>query len=124
MALGRLDDADVLPAEAAKMIDELVAFGAPEEVIEETRARLAPVVRDQTFLVHPDNVPAVKVFAAMQTQWREVGTMTRIVRRGLDYSVLPIVAEAEGVEPLRGMHFRRLQILEVEAMNAWHEARK
>lgn len=124
MALGRQDDADVLPAEAAKMIDDLVAFGAPEHVIAQTRARLKPAVREGAFLVHPANVPAVKVFLAMQTQWREVGTMNRILRRGLDYGVLPIVAAAEGVAPLEGADFRRLQILEVEALNAWHEARQ
>lgn len=124
MALGRQDDADVLPAEAARMIEELEFFGAPESVLEETRTSLLKVTRDEAFLVHPINIPAVKVFLAMQTQWREVGTMTRVLRRGLDYSVLPIVTAGEGLEPLAGDDFRRFRILEVEAMNAWSEARQ
>ncbi|MCX7586538.1 DUF1799 domain-containing protein [Phenylobacterium sp. 58.2.17] len=121
MALGRTDDTEVLPAEAERMLADMKWGGAPAERIEQMRAQLVGQVRDEDFLVHPANIPAVKVFLGMQTQWRWLGTMTRAVRVGLDYSVLPVVAQAEGYAPFEGHDFTRLRVLEAEALSAWTE---
>lgn len=121
MALGRTDDTEVLPAEAERMLADMEWGGAPAERIEEMRAQLVGQIRDEDFLVHPANIPALKVFLGMQTQWRWVGTMSRGVRVGLDYGALPVVTAAEGLDPLQGHDFTRFRILETEAMNAWTE---
>lgn len=124
MALGRLDDADVLPAEAERMIEDLRAFGAPDDVIAAHIEALKPAVRDEPFLVHHVNVKAVKLFIAMQTQWREVATTAGLFRRGLDYGVIKDVAEFEELGPVGRDDFTRLRVLEVEALNAWAEQRR
>lgn len=124
MALGRLDDADVLPAEAEQMIEDLRFFHAPAEVIAAHIEALGPAVQDEAFLVHPVNVPAVRLFLAMQTQWREAATMAGVFRRGLDYGALKDTAELAGLAPIEPDDFTRLRILEVEALNAWAEQRR
>lgn len=65
--------------------------------------------------VWPDNVPAVRVFLAMQTQWA-VGMNGRT---GLIYASLAEVWRRLHVPPAeRDAIFADLQLLEVAALNA------
>jgi len=43
--------------------------------------------------VWPDNMPAVRVFVAMSTQWRSAGYGAT----GLDYNALPVVLRMKGI---------------------------
>jgi len=81
-------------------------------------------VPDEPLDILFDNVTAVRLFAAMQTQWRTVTLSTmsaaRLIRTGLDYGVLDVTARMSGLEP-KPTDFIRLQIMEVTAINAWAE---
>lgn len=97
-------------------------YGAPPEAIAKARADYAPsVVRGPYDVMHA-NVVAVRVFQALQTQWRTVGISTmsaaRIVRTGLDYSAIAPTALAWGIE-LGDGDMPRLAYLEATALNAW-----
>lgn len=101
---------------------EMMGFGA--EAIAEMRARAASAELDDGLPVHPDNIPAVRLLLATQTQWRTVGisTMERayIRKTGLDYSAVEPAARMAGLEPTVG-DWTRLRILEGECLNAWAE---
>lgn len=67
-----------------------------------------------------DNLPAVRVWFAVQTQWR-VGMDGP---SGLDYAVLPAVFGMFGIRrKLRGETFAALRILEGETLGVWRERR-
>lgn len=71
----------------------------------------------------PCNATAMRVFIAMQTQWR-VGMAGAT---GLDYAVLPTVLEMLGVtfsdSSLRQKTFFKVQTLEREFLAAWAKKR-
>jgi len=69
--------------------------------------------------VWPENVPAVELFAAMQTQWR-CGPVGAI---GLDYGVLDWTAERSGLPQVTREVFQDLQVMETEALVMWAEKR-
>lgn len=126
MAVGRPSEAQATPAEVARVLADLESFGAPPAVLAAARARLTPRQADEVFRVHPDNAVAVRVFAAMKTQWTmaSLSTMDRAEIRhvGLDYLRLEATARLCRVE--LGEHdFARLRIMEATALNAWAEAR-
>lgn len=56
---------------------------------------------------------ALRLFAALRTQWRAVPTMRRLIYLGLDYTVLPVVAQALGLTIGREL-FDQLQEMERE----------
>lgn len=67
--------------------------------------------------VWPDNVPAVRVFLAMQTQWH----VAMGGRTGLIYAALPEVWRRLKVPPgERDAIFHDLQFLEAAALAAMH----
>lgn len=96
-------------------LDEMASLGATPQALAEARAR-APAALE----VWPQNWPAVRLFLAMQTQWRRAG-MTG-VPTGLDYAALPVAARALRLR-LTGDVLRRLQVIEAEALAALAEAR-
>lgn len=58
----------------------------------------------------PDNIPAINVFIAMDTQWRPH-------RTGLDYAALPAVLDVQDVPKAeRGDVFECLRVMESEAL--------
>ncbi len=67
----------------------------------------------------PENWDAMRLFLAMETQWRRAGMSG--VATGLDYSVLPAVAGLAGLA-LNADIFARLRILEGAALAAMAEA--
>lgn len=63
----------------------------------------------------PENWPAMRLFLAMDTQWRRAG-MTG-VPTGLDYAAIPAVAGMLGL-PADEDLLARLRVLEAEAVKA------
>jgi len=68
---------------------------------------------DTEAAIWPENWGAVRVFAAMSTQWRRAGMAG--VPVGLDYAVLPVVAAAHGVA-CDGDLLARLAMIESAAL--------
>jgi hypothetical protein len=127
VAVGRLSEADRTPAEVAKVLEDMKAFGAPEPVIAAARARLMPPRAATVLPIHPDNVTAVKLFQALRTQWRLVplSTMDRAEIRqvGLDYAAIEVTARLARLE-LEENDFARIQIMEAAALTAFSELRR
>jgi hypothetical protein len=124
--VGRTDPGKLERSDLERAADDMAAFGfRPDEV---ARMRgLAEKAGDDVFLVHPHNVLAVKLFAAMQTQWRMASLSTwssaQLVPTGLDYSAISHIAAGNGLA-LVGDYFPRLQVMEAEALAAFAEKRK
>lgn len=76
---------------------------------------------DMQIELWPENLLPMRVFLAMQTQWRiGMGGAT-----GLDYSALPAVEKRLGVRKKeRGACFRGVQVIEREVLRVWGEAAK
>jgi len=83
-------------------------------VVREAEARARPVA------VWPENWPALRLFLAVQTQWRIAGMAG--VPIGLDYAALPVAARALRLRLDAGL-LRRLQVIEAEALSAMAERR-
>ncbi|HVY34999.1 MAG TPA: DUF1799 domain-containing protein [Caulobacteraceae bacterium] len=117
----------LIRSEAAKATEDLIAWGAPAEAIAKARADEAHADLQDGFLVHADNETAVRLFLAVQTQWRvaSLSTMARaqLVNTGLDYVAVERTAVLEGLELKLPDDFRRLRIMEAEALSAWSERR-
>lgn len=66
-------------------------------------------------MVWPDNLPALNILIAMDTQWRPN-------RTGLDYSALPTVFDIHDV-PKRDRQdvFECLRVMEGEALRIFHK---
>lgn len=64
-------------------------------------------------LLWAQHADALRLFAALRTQWRVVTTALRLVYLGLDYSVLPLVATTIGATLDRTL-FDQLQVMERE----------
>lgn len=67
--------------------------------------------------VWPDMEPSVALFFAMGTQWRWAAVGSGILRVGMDYSALPAVAQASGVE-IAPRVFADLRVMEGEVLKA------
>lgn len=106
--------------------------GASDQQIRRWKARqaksLAATVPDDGLLIHPDNIVAVRLLLAMQTQWRVqfASTFSRVtpVQLGLEYGALETVARLEGLGEIAPDDFRRLRILEAEVLALWGKERK
>lgn len=110
------------------MLEDLAAFGYAPDEIAKARADLQTMpVAPSDYAVHPDNAFAVQLFLALQTQWHWVPlsmmTSAQIRAMGLKYEVLETTARLEGLGEICTHDFRRIRIMEAEAMNAWSEAR-
>jgi len=107
-------------SEAAKAVDDdLIALGAPEDVLA-ARKELRKSEPNE-FEVHADNVGAFLLFRAMKTQWRWVTAAHTPVRVGFDYSALAIVAKGVGVK-VGKTNFAKLQIMEAAALQVFRAA--
>lgn len=99
------------PAERAKATATFAAMAAP----------------DAPFVVFGENALAVRLFMALATQWRisSLSTMSaaRLVQTGLDYGVIRETAALTGLREIGPSDFRRLQVMEAEALAAWREER-
>lgn len=112
------------------MVADLARMGMPDEQLAQARdeaaARWGEI--EEALPIHPANETAVRLFLAMGSQWRQVGvgTMQRamIVRTGLDYPALDVVARMIGQEPPSPDTFARLRVLEGAALEAMAELRE
>lgn len=76
---------------------------------------------DSDLDVLADNLPAVHVFLAMQTQWRT----GMAGPSGLDYAALPAVFGLYGVKKKqRPEVFGALRVMEGETLSVWAEQRE
>jgi len=93
----------------------LAAMGASPESIKK-----AAIVADELG-IWPENWPVLRVFLAMQTQWR----MGMAGPTGLDYSALPVVEGRLGLgKKTQRRVFPALQIMEGEALKVFSEKRQ
>jgi hypothetical protein len=68
-----------------------------------------------------ENLPAVRVFLALQTQWRH----GMAGPTGLDYAAIPPVFDLCGIRQKKSADtFGALRILEVETLNCWADRRR
>ena len=116
-----------MTSEIESMLEDLRVFGFPAEEIEKARADLMAQRRaPDAFDVHPDNVFAVRLFLAMQTQWSAMALSTmssaRIIRTGLKYEVLETTARLAALGEISADDFIRIRNMEIEALEAWAEA--
>lgn len=70
------------------------------------------------------NEAAVRLFQALQTQWRTtaISTMAKamVIRTGLEYAAIEPTARMAGLQ-LEGDDFIRLRVMETAALNAFHD---
>lgn len=101
------------------------AFGLPQDYIAAAMADFAKAAApEDDFPVLPANETAVRLFQALQTQWRTtaISTMAKavIVRTGLEYTAIEPTARMSGLA-LEGDDFIRLRVMETAALNAFHD---
>ena len=108
-------------ASRAELAAQLAAMGAPPEVVAQARGKR----RVLQFGVWPENEPTLRVWLAMETQWRPLPQgMAGSAPQGLDYAALPVVMDFEEIEVAqRKTIFRHLQIMESAALAAMREER-
>lgn len=85
-------------------------------------AKSAPPEAD--FQILPANEAAVRLFQALQTQWRTtaISTMAKalVIRTGLEYAAIEPTARMAGLQ-LEGDDFIRLRVMETAALNAFYD---
>jgi hypothetical protein len=126
--VGRTGDSEVTSGELQRMADDLRDLaGATEAQIEAALAQHRAAAQPAVFRVHPANVTAVRLFQGMQTQWNMIVASSLggalLLQTGLKYEALDRVARGLGIEEGPD-DFRRLQLMEAEALLAWSEARR
>ena len=93
------------PDAAATQDEAAAAWGL---VLERPAAEPEPAVE-----IWAEHWPAVRLFGAMQTQWRH----SPASRSGLDYSALPVVEKRLGLSGRRARTaFDHLRVMEAEAL--------
>lgn len=76
------------------------------------------VAADREVWLWPDNVQTVSVFRSIETQWR-MGPSGPV---GLDYTVIPLVMRARGIDKAAFPEvFDGLQVMEAAALEAIHK---
>lgn len=86
---------------------------------EQITAVLAQQQAEDDIVIHPDNVTAIELLAALKTQWRTeaLSTMNKAVIRytGLDYSAVMPTAQLMGLD-VSAADFQRLRAAEDTAL--------
>ena len=111
--------------EAEGFAADLAAFGfAPDQVAQMREDFDGRTARD-VFDVMGENVRAVRLLLALQTQWVAVGVGTmataRVIKTGLNYLAIEPAARFTDLGEVTPDDFARLRILEAEALAAWRE---
>ena len=124
--MGRRASAELSREDAAGFVEDLRAFGLSEAEIARAQGQVAAAAPEEHFTVHPDNAVALRLFIALQTQWRTASLSTmgkaQVIRTGLDYGVVASTAQFEELQVGRD-DFGRLRTLEYEALDAWAHSR-
>lgn len=106
-------------------IAEAKAMGASDDALAKMRAQCES--GNDIVEVEPENVDAVRLFFALQTQWRQTplsnGKITMLVRTGLDYGVLPVTCTALCIT-FDEDALAKLQLLEGETLRILGEHRE
>lgn len=104
---------------------ELLGLGNTPEA-QEWLNQLVPQLEQPTeFEVEQENLTAVHVFVAMQTNWRVVAGMGGVVYQGLDYPSLESVANMLGIKRKKiAALFADIQIMEAAALPLLNEKSK
>jgi len=99
------------------------ALGASREQIAQAMQALRDrQTRDDTVIeVHQDNWEVVRLFAALNTQWRRAGLGAHPT--GLDYTAIRPTAEGLGIE-LDPARFQEIRLMEAGAMMQMAENRR
>lgn len=81
-----------------------------------------PAAGDGVFFLLPSNVPTLRAWFAVQTQWRHAGMGAQ--RTGLDYAgVEALLRQRAGSDRSRRRMFSDLQIMERATLDVWAEQR-
>jgi hypothetical protein len=94
--------------------DDLAAFGLPIDAF----AEAAAAEDEPHCIVDAENWPAVRVFLALQTQWRKeyAGMSGMLVWHGLRYSEAYTVLQAMGYQAKAGEIMESLRVMESAAL--------
>lgn len=74
---------------------------------------------EEALLVWKDNWDSLTAFLAVETQWRVVATMERLIWTGIDYNALDVVMRRL---KLPEHTFEHVMIMEAEAIAVFSEA--
>lgn len=112
---------DPHPAMDDEDVAELMRVGVPEATARAELARRAATREPEPepeFVLSESLWPAVRLFSALDTQWRVVAGSGGMVRLGLDYGAIPVTARLMGLkdEAMSRTLFQQLRILEDETL--------
>jgi hypothetical protein len=117
--LGAPGGGDEAPSMSPQAVADLKAFGVPPEDIAKLGLAVDAPPQKRIVEVEPENADAVRVFLRMQSQWKQQsvggGGAHITVPTGLDYSALPVVAQALGIAVTADL-LDRLGVMEVESV--------
>ncbi len=71
-----------------------------------------PPENEDDYDVWPENHQTVRLFLAVETQWRAAATMAGMIWIGLDYGAVDVVARSMGMS----VNYPDLQLMEGEAL--------
>lgn len=98
------------------VLEQLEAYGAPAELVEEARAKAAA---SNVFEIWPDNWESLQAFRCLATQWRVTGKMDRLVRTGLDYAAVLAWLRECVHKRKRSQIFNDIQLMEAAALEVF-----
>lgn len=96
------------------MLDDLAAWGAPQDVIE---AKIAAKEQDESFLVWRENWSVLGAFLTCTTQWRVVDGMNGRAVIGFDYAGVEVGLKRAKIK-LDADQWADLQVMERAALSA------
>ena len=97
-------------------------LGAPQEAIDEWRARAAQEEAAESVVLPTDCRVAVAAFLTVDTQWNKLVAGDRLIATGLNYPGVRVALRARRM-PLTPELFADLQVMEGEALLAMAERR-
>jgi|GEM_PF-808037 len=102
-----------------QVFEDLRALGVSEAEIAQLKAEQQRDARSNVIEVEPENRGAVRIFLRAMSQWRGeaivAGRHLLVMRSGLDYTVLPAIAQILNVE-LDEQTFDGVRVMEAEAL--------
>jgi hypothetical protein len=107
-----------------KLFDDLRRWQVPEDEIAKLKAEHRRDARSSNIEVEPENRAAVRIFTRAMSQWRGHPVATAkhllVVRTGLDYAALPVIAQATG-HPLDEETLDKVRVMESIALAIYAE---
>jgi hypothetical protein len=104
-----------------EVIEQMRAFGAPQEAIDAVVHRVEAAEQAADFEVWADCVDAFEFFRSLRGQWRHVSGMST-ARTGIDYAAVQVAMTHHPIPRRRQRAmFKDLQIMETAVLIADHE---